>query len=73
MAALYFSPTLDAARARVAEAEAAIVSAGARPNPSLGISPGIRSPYLFSLEFAVPIETAGKRGYRVESARSLVT
>jgi outer membrane protein TolC len=26
---------------------------------------------LFNLEFAVPIETAGKRGHRVESARSL--
>lgn len=71
MAALYLSPAMDAARARVAEAEAAIVTAGARPNPSLGLSPGIPSPYLFSLDFAVPIETAGKRGYRIQSARSL--
>ena len=71
LAALYFSPTLDLARARLARADAAIVTAGARPNPTLGISPGIPSPYLLSLDFAVPIETAGKRGHRVQSARSL--
>lgn len=71
LAALYFNPTLEAARARLAEAQAAIVSAGARPNPSLNLSPGIPSPYLFTLDFAVPIETAGKRGYRLQFARSL--
>ena len=70
-AALYFNPTLDAARARVAEAQAAVVTAGARPNPTLGISPGIPSPYLFNLDLGVPIETAGKRGHRIESARNL--
>jgi outer membrane protein TolC len=71
MAALYFSPALDVPRARVEESEAAISTAGARPNPSLGLSPGIPSPYLFNLDFAIPIETAGKRGYRIQSARSL--
>jgi outer membrane protein, heavy metal efflux system len=71
LAGLYFSPVLDAARARVAESQAAIVSAGARPNPSLSITPGVPSPYLFNLDFSVPIETAGKRGHRIQSARSL--
>jgi outer membrane protein, heavy metal efflux system len=71
LAALYFNPALDIARARVARADAAVVTAGARPNPTLGISPGVPSPYLFTLDFAVPIETAGKRGYRVQSARNL--
>jgi outer membrane protein TolC len=71
LAALYFSPALDAARDRVAESQAAIVTAGARPNPSLGITPGIPSPYLFNLDFSVPIETAGKRGHRIRVARSL--
>src|SRR5260370_26338838 len=71
LAALYFSPALDAARARVAESQAAIVSAGARPNPSLSIKPGVPSPYLFNLDFSVPIETAGKRGHRIQTARSL--
>jgi outer membrane protein, heavy metal efflux system len=71
LAALYFNPALEAARARVTEARAAVVTAGARPNPSLGVAPGIPSPYLLTLDFAVPIETAGKRGHRIESARSL--
>jgi outer membrane protein TolC len=71
LAALYFNPTLDAARARVEEAHAAITTAGARPNPTLSVSPGIPSPYLLSLDFAVPIETAGKRGFRIHSARDL--
>lgn len=71
LAALYFNPSLEAARARVSEAQAAIVTAGARPNPSLGVAPGIPSPYLFNLDFAVPIETAGKRGHRIQAARSL--
>src|ERR1700680_48921 len=71
LAGLYFNPALDMARARVARADAAVVTAAGRPNPTLGISPGIPSPYLFTLDFAVPIETAGKRGYRVLSARNL--
>src|SRR5580704_17403201 len=32
LAALYFNPSLETARARVAESQAAIVTAGARPN-----------------------------------------
>jgi len=71
LAALYFNPTLDLARARLDRADAAVVTAGARPNPTLSVSPGIPSPYLLTLDFAVPIETAGKRGYRVQSARNL--
>jgi outer membrane protein TolC len=59
------------ARARVDQADAAVVTAGARPNPTLGISPGVPSPYLLTLDFAIPIETTGKRGYRVEGARNL--
>jgi cobalt-zinc-cadmium efflux system outer membrane protein len=70
-AALYFNPSLEAARARVAESQAAIVTAGARPNPSLGVAPGVPSPYLFNLDLSLPIETAGKRGYRLKGARSL--
>lgn len=71
LAGLYFNPTLDAVRARVEEAQAAVVTAGARPNPTLSIAPGVPSPYLLTLDFAVPIETAGKRGHRIRSARSL--
>src|SRR6516225_8601794 len=71
LAAFYFSPELDAARTRVVAAEAAIVTAGARPNPTITLTPGVPSPYLLGFDFQVPIETAGKRAYRLEEARSL--
>jgi outer membrane protein, heavy metal efflux system len=71
LAALYFNPAMDAARSRAAEAQAAVITAGARPNPTLSVSPGVPSPYLFSLDLAEPIETAGKRGYRIRAAQSL--
>ena len=71
LAALYFSPALDTARARVAEADAAVVTAGGRPNPTLDVSPGVPSPYLLSLDLLFPIETAGKRGHRIQAANSL--
>ena len=71
LAALYLNPSLESAKARVEEAQAAIVTAGARPNPSLSVTPGLPSPYLFNLDFSVPIETAGKRGHRIQAARSL--
>jgi outer membrane protein TolC len=70
-AALYFNPALDIARARIATAEAGIATAGARPNPSFSIAPGVPSPYLLTLDFSFPIETAGKRGYRIQAARNL--
>ena len=44
LAALYLNPSLEGAKARVEEAQAAIVTAGARPNPSLSITPGLPSP-----------------------------
>lgn len=72
LAALYFSTELEAARARVAESRAELVTAGARPNPTVGITPGIPSPYLLTLDLSFPLETAGKRRYRIESAQSSV-
>jgi outer membrane protein, heavy metal efflux system len=72
LAALYFNTELDAARARVAASRAELVTAGARPNPTLGITPGIPSPYLLTLDLSFPLETAGKRRYRIESAQSSV-
>jgi outer membrane protein, heavy metal efflux system len=71
LAALYFSPALESARARVAGTEASIVTAGARPNPIVSIAPGIPTPYLLTLDFSFPIETAGKRGHRIQVAHSL--
>ena len=71
LAAYYFNPALEVERARVGTAEAAVVTAGARPNPTLSIVPGVPSPYLFELDFSVPIETHGKRGIRIERAQNL--
>ena len=71
LAALDFNPAMEESRARLAEAEAAQITAGARPNPTLNIAPGVPSPYLLMMDFSVPVETAGKRGYRIASARSL--
>lgn len=71
LAALYFNPQIEAVRAQAEVANAAVITAKARPNPTLSLSPGIPSPYLFGLDFAVPIETHGKRGIRTEQAQDL--
>src|SRR5258708_15708847 len=55
LAALYFNPTLESARARVAGTEAALVTAGARPNPSLCVSPRLPPPFFFYLDFFFPV------------------
>jgi cobalt-zinc-cadmium efflux system outer membrane protein len=78
LAADYYDADLALARGRLGEARAAVISAGARPNPTLTLSPaydtsaeaGI-SPWTLGFTLAVPIETAGKRGYRVAEARHL--
>src|SRR6185437_441584 len=65
-------------RAKLDAAEAAVITAGARPNPTLSLSPsydtssepGI-SPWTLGFTLDVPIETAGKRGYRIAEARHL--
>lgn len=75
LVAFYYHPDLDVARASLGSAEAAIVTAGARPNPSVGVAPGYEdapeSPWLYGVTFDIPIETAGKRGHRVARARHL--
>jgi outer membrane protein, heavy metal efflux system len=71
LAALYFNPELDEARGRIAGSQAALLTAAAHPNPTLSIAPGIPSPYLLTLDLSIPLETAGKRGYRIQAARSL--
>ncbi|HEV2417309.1 MAG TPA: TolC family protein [Terriglobia bacterium] len=71
LAAFYFSPSLQSARDRLAFAQGGEVTARMRPNPTLSFSPGIPSPYLISLDFLVPVMTAGKRGYQIETAKNL--
>ncbi len=73
--AFYFSPELDEARSRLAAADAAIVTAGARPNPSIsgaaGYTDAEESPYALRFGISIPFETGGKRGYRIRWARQL--
>lgn len=71
LASFYFNPILEAERARLAAAQAAVITASARPNPTLSVTPGAPSPYLFGLNLSVPIQTAGKRGYQVQRAKNL--
>ena len=77
LAAFYYSPDLDAARAKWGTAKAGIVTAAQRPNPTLQLpfqhttgSSG-SSPWTYGLGLDIPIETAGKRGYRVAQAQQL--
>lgn len=78
LAALYYSPDLDTARRQWASAQAAVVTAGQRPNPVLqlpleyGANPRPEdSHWTFGIGLDIPIETAGKRGYRVDRATRL--
>lgn len=78
LAAFYFHPSLDVARAQWAVTGGAIESAGARPNPVLSVVPGYSanppkgiSPWFPSVTLDVPIETAGKRRYRLAHAKQL--
>ena len=77
LAAFYYSPDLDAARAKWGTAKAGMVTAAQRPNPTLQLpfqhttgSSG-SSPWTFGLGLDIPIETAGKRGYRIAQAQQL--
>ncbi len=73
--ALYFNADLDVARAQFRTAQAAVLTAKARPNPSLsagaGWSNSPESPLVFHFDPAFTVETAGKRGWRILEAQKL--
>src|SRR3569832_2426134 len=78
LAAFNFHPDLDRAQAQRLAAEAATITAGARPNPTGGISfqrnmdaPAGQTPCTNGLTLDLPFETAGKRDIRIEQARYL--
>ncbi len=80
LAALFHHSSLDVARAQWEVARGGIESAGARPNPTLALTPEYSfnpdtgaSPWLSTVQLDWPIETAGKRGDRIERARALET
>lgn len=77
-AALFYHPDLRVARARLSVSESARVTAAEIPNPTMGLSsqfntdaPLDESPWTLGYSFGIPIETAGKRGYRIEQAQHL--
>jgi outer membrane protein TolC len=78
LAALYFHPDLDVARAEWAVARAEVVRAGQRPNPALSVvsqynttTPvDLVSPWILGLDFDIPIEVHGKKKHRVSAALS---
>ncbi len=78
LAAAYYSPALDVVRARWGVTQAAVITAGGRPNPSASFfgehhssTPGGISPWTWGISLDIPIETAGKRGYRIRKAKQL--
>jgi cobalt-zinc-cadmium efflux system outer membrane protein len=78
LVALYYHPSLDVARAQWAVAQAGIATAGERPNPSLDIGPQYttnaaagESPWIATVAFGPLIETAGKRGFRIDQAKQM--
>ena len=77
LAAFYFQPELDVARAQWAVAQAQRITAGERPGIGVGISAGRNTttvqptPKLGSATVDATLETAGKRGYRISQAAYL--
>jgi outer membrane protein TolC len=78
LAAFYFHPSLEVARAQWLLASAGLRTAGARLNPSVSIAPGYDSqipnnfsPWLVPVTFDFPIETAGKRSKRIAEAEAI--
>ena len=75
LAAFYYQPSLEVARAVWGEARAGVVTAGARPNPTMSFmpqyvfNPGGLPPWVHTLTLDIPIETAGKRGARIAQAK----
>jgi outer membrane protein, heavy metal efflux system len=79
LAAFYYNPDLDVARAQWGTAQAGRITAGERPNPALGLLIGYNTtspvsevtPWIPEAALDIPIETAGKRGYRIDQAHHL--
>ena len=75
LVAFYYQPALAEARAQWASARAAHITAGQRPNPTVGFTPTYdtttKPPWIWGLTWDIPIETAGKRGKRIAQADHL--
>lgn len=75
LAAFYYHPDLDVARARLGQAQAAGATAGMWPNPTAAFdiekvtnsAVGVK-PWVYGFSLSVPIDTLWKRGYKIEEA-----
>src|SRR5665213_918620 len=78
LVAFFYEPGLAEAREQLAAIQAAQITAGERPNPSVSVTPGYDigipgnpSPWLVTLTSDWPIETGGKRRKRMAQASHL--
>ncbi len=79
LAAIYYHPDMDVARAQWGVARAGRITAGERPNPVGSVLMGYNAttpvsevtPWIPEAALELTIETAGKRGYRIAEARHL--
>jgi outer membrane protein TolC len=78
LAAFFYHPSLQLARAQIQSVAAGKVTAAARPNPTLSMTPGYdfsaingANPWIPGATIDVPIETAGKRRKRILQAQDL--
>jgi cobalt-zinc-cadmium efflux system outer membrane protein len=80
LAAFFYHPSLDTARAQLEIAKGWRTAAGERPNPSFSLSPGFNSSnpsdspvsdWIVDSALQIPVETAGKRGYRMAYAEHI--
>jgi outer membrane protein, heavy metal efflux system len=79
LAALYYHPDMDIARAQWGVAQGGRITAGERPNPTLNPLMGYNTtsprseitPWIPEVALEITVETAGKRGVRIAQARHL--
>jgi outer membrane protein TolC len=78
LAALYYHPDMALARAVAETVDAANITAAQRPNPTLNATPSYLThlatavaPWYAVSTLNIPIETAGKRGFRMDKAQQL--
>jgi outer membrane protein TolC len=78
LAAFYYHPSLEVARNEWRLAQAGTKTAAGRPNPTVTVTPGFDPsipgnpiPWIVPVTLDLPIETAGKRGRRIQTARHL--
>lgn len=69
----YYNPDLAISQAELESAKAAVITAGGRPNPDVAGAAGYETvsgrPVAIHFELSLPVETAGKRHYRILAAQ----